>query len=239
MTAKISKNHELLLVTENNKSIHYSSVDYIHIGPHNEAWAEEVIAKSSFVERWLAEKDNHILQLIPYVICVAENGKVFSYRRKSGGETRLEGKRSIGIGGHVNSDDKAYVKPKNLTLDSRIEEELSKTMTPNSWDVVLNGAVREINEEVGLDEDYIRKNLVEVGTMYTPTDGSEKRTQAPKVGEVHLGIIYKLTVPEDMMLSPDEGMIEPGFIDPYSLDTDDFEFWSQLVLGNLDKIKTL
>ncbi len=233
------KDHELVFVTENNRTIHYNDGDYIHIGSHDEAWTDEVMSKSSFIDRWLAEKDNTIVQFIPYIVCMREDGRIFSYRRKSGGETRLEGKRSIGIGGHVNSDDKPFEGSPSSDLDKQLQADLSKVTTPNTWDIVLNGAIREACEELSLERDYVRDHLIEVGTMYTPTDGSEKRTQAPKVGEVHLGIVYKLTIPDTTTLRPDEGMIQPGFLDDLNLDLNDFEYWSQLVIQNIEEINKI
>jgi predicted NUDIX family phosphoesterase len=59
--------------------------------------------------RWLprpeAENDPTHKQLIPYVV-LRWRGQVFHYRRgRSGGESRLHALRSLGIGGHICSDD--------------------------------------------------------------------------------------------------------------------------------------
>jgi predicted NUDIX family phosphoesterase len=230
--AKNLRDYELVLVTSNEPSVHYAANDYIHIGPHNEAWTHEVISRSSFVERWLAEKDKAILQFIPYIICY-DDDDIFTYSRKSCGEERLEGKRSLGIGGHVNIYDK------HLAV-SNIETELDKINTQNSWDIILNGAVREASEELDIAELYVRENLVQVGTMYTPNDGTEQKdgdvTTLAKVSEVHMAIIYKLKVPRETTIKEDEGMINPEFISKDSIDKDKFEFWSQLIIDNIDRI---
>ncbi len=58
-----------------------------------------------FMPRSKAETDPSFKQLIPYVIIHAGN-KFLSYvRGKAGGEKRLVGNRSIGIGGHINPID--------------------------------------------------------------------------------------------------------------------------------------
>ncbi len=51
-----------------------------------------------------AETDPEFKQLIPYVV-LRYQGQVFHYQRGGGGEARLHAKRSIGLGGHICSDD--------------------------------------------------------------------------------------------------------------------------------------
>jgi predicted NUDIX family phosphoesterase len=58
-----------------------------------------------FLPRDLAEHDPTFKQLIPYLV-LRHAGRVFHYRRgAAGGEKRLTARRSVGIGGHVCSDD--------------------------------------------------------------------------------------------------------------------------------------
>ena len=62
----------------------------------------------SLQPRELVEDDPTYKQIIPYVILRhTEGAKVtyFSYRRDKGGESRLENKRSIGVGGHLSQED--------------------------------------------------------------------------------------------------------------------------------------
>ncbi len=59
----------------------------------------------SFRPRSLAETDPAYKQLIPYVL-LRHGARFFEYvRGKSGGETRLHHRRSVGIGGHIASTD--------------------------------------------------------------------------------------------------------------------------------------
>lgn len=220
----------MIFVTKNVPSIHYGASDYIHIEGHNEAWTEEILEGSSFVERWLAESDKKILQLIPYIICLDSDGNILSYRRKGGGEGRLEGRRSIGIGGHINDSDK-IIKGNNLT------EHLNKTKTENTWEIVICGAIRELEEELGLSPKYSRQGLKQVGTIFTPTNG-ENTSALPRVGEVHLGIIYTLGISNTITVKASEGLVEPAFL----LDTPDlseYELWSSMILDNIDTIKDI
>jgi len=60
-----------------------------------------------FMARSIAETDPNFKQIIPYAIFTHE-GRILSYiRGGKGGEKRLEAKRSIGIGGHMNDTDAA------------------------------------------------------------------------------------------------------------------------------------
>ncbi len=58
-----------------------------------------------FLPRDEAEQNPAFKQLIPYLV-LRHAGRVFHYRRgAAGGEKRLTARRSVGIGGHVCSDD--------------------------------------------------------------------------------------------------------------------------------------
>ncbi len=85
----------------------------------------------TYRNRQEAESDRRFKQLIPYVILVNED-RVLRYRRgRGGGETRLHGLYSIGIGGHISDED--------CDLFSRHEHGYSDGM----W--------REVKEEVAID----------------------------------------------------------------------------------------
>ena len=58
-----------------------------------------------YLNRSEAELDKRYKQLIPYVLILC-NGKILRYQRgKRGGETRLHGLYSVGIGGHISEED--------------------------------------------------------------------------------------------------------------------------------------
>ena len=58
-----------------------------------------------FIDRGAAEEDPSFKQLIPY--CLFKHGDRYLHyvRGKSGGESRLHAKGSVGIGGHINPVD--------------------------------------------------------------------------------------------------------------------------------------
>jgi len=105
---------------------------------------------TSYRPRDMMESDPSFKQLIPY--CIFKCGdQVFHYTRgKEQGEGRLHSKRSIGIGGHISSDDHAAV-------DSPY----------------LQGMRREIEEEVLVETPYqdrcvgmLNDDLTEVGKVH-------------------------------------------------------------------------
>ena len=58
-----------------------------------------------YLNRSEAEQDKRFKQLIPYVL-VFSQGRILRYRRgKGGGEARLHGLYSVGIGGHISEED--------------------------------------------------------------------------------------------------------------------------------------
>src|SRR5262245_66513838 len=58
-----------------------------------------------FVERERAERTPAWKQLIPYCVVAADERVLLMRRRAKGGEARLYGKLSIGVGGHINPID--------------------------------------------------------------------------------------------------------------------------------------
>jgi predicted NUDIX family phosphoesterase len=108
----------------------------------------------SYRPRDAMERDPSFKQLIPYVVFrwTAPSGEVqlFQYTRGRGqGEQRLHSKRSIGIGGHISSDD------------------------ASAASVYEEGMRRELAEEVRIDTPYrahlaglINDDLTEVGKVH-------------------------------------------------------------------------
>jgi predicted NUDIX family phosphoesterase len=63
------------------------------------------LPKLTYLNRSEAEHDFSHKQLIPYVLIIC-NGKILRYQRgKGGGEKRLHGLFSVGIGGHISQED--------------------------------------------------------------------------------------------------------------------------------------
>lgn len=97
------------------------------------------------------EKNTKYKQIIPYTI-IKKDDKIFVYERlNSGGESRLHNKLSIGVGGHMNCEDKDLQWGEILlkNLDRELNEELSITCKkmPN-LDII--GMINDDEDEVGL-----------------------------------------------------------------------------------------
>jgi predicted NUDIX family phosphoesterase len=96
----------------------------------------------TFQPRATCELDPEFKQLIPYMV-LKHGDTLFHYQRgASGTEKRLQAKRSVGIGGHISTDDAA-----------------------GGDDPYRTGLLRELQEEVQLDQPYQERVL---GFIYDP-----------------------------------------------------------------------
>jgi len=95
--------------------------------PQPERILEAIFAPgvATFLKRSLAESDPRFKQLVCYVVLRA-GGSIFHYCRSAkAGETRLAGRRSLGVGGHLNAED-AGDRVGRQWLDRAIQRELSE-----------------------------------------------------------------------------------------------------------------
>ncbi|MDS3878734.1 NUDIX domain-containing protein [Staphylococcus hominis] len=98
------------------------------------------------------EEDPSYKQLISYCLLENENDEILVYQRLSGGgEERLHGQSSVGVGGHMN----------NIVGADSINE------------VLRVNAQRELNEEVGLSEDR-SQNIEYIGFINDDTNAVGK-----------------------------------------------------------------
>lgn len=98
------------------------------------------------------EEDPSYKQLISYCLLENENDEILVYQRlNGGGEERLHGQSSVGVGGHMN----------NVVGADSINE------------VLRVNAQRELNEEVGLSEDR-SQNMEYIGFINDDTNAVGK-----------------------------------------------------------------
>ncbi|TRM00440.1 NUDIX domain-containing protein [Staphylococcus hominis] len=98
------------------------------------------------------EEDPSYKQLISYCLLENENDEILVYQRLSGGgEERLHGQSSVGVGGHMN----------NVVGADSINE------------VLRVNAQRELNEEVGLSDDR-SQNMEYIGFINDDTNAVGK-----------------------------------------------------------------
>lgn len=112
---------------------------------HVSKFRESVAGKAFFMDREKAETDPTHKQVIPYTIVQNIHSKrILAYKRtKKGGEGRLHNKWSIGIGGHINPQDRTPKEPEYMTA-----------------------MVRELKEEIGVTDG--RASII--GVLYDPSN---------------------------------------------------------------------
>jgi predicted NUDIX family phosphoesterase len=104
-----------------------------------------VARESRYFDRAVAEEDPFHKQLIPYVV-VRDGERVFLMERTdAGGDRRLHGKASIGVGGHLNPVDEGD-DPLMAGLRREWEEELVADWSP---DFRLVGLLNDDSNPVG------------------------------------------------------------------------------------------
>jgi len=97
------------------------------------------------------EQDPSFKQLIPYVIFRHQdaNGQtlLFQYTRGKGqGEARLHAKRSVGVGGHISSDDASAASAYEEGMRRELEEEV---IIETPYRSQLAGLINDDETEVG------------------------------------------------------------------------------------------
>ncbi len=179
------------------------------VGSEAEEFAKQLLAPEhlSYMDRAAAELDPRFKQVIPYTV-IRKGNLVFRYQRtKQGGEGRLHGKWSVGVGGHINP------------CDGAVDEEQSYQRAV--W--------RELNEEVSFENDEVRR------TITLPIRGLLYETSSP-VGRVHFGIVHELKVGFDWKWDlRDEALANGEFVPIYELkrSQDDYETWSRMVIDSI------
>jgi predicted NUDIX family phosphoesterase len=154
------------------------------------------------------EQDPSFKQFIPYVIFrhVDDAGvvRVFQYTRGGGqGEARLHAKRSVGVGGHISTED--------------------ATDAATHHDVYREGLLRELAEEVIIDTDYREQCVGLINDDETPVGQVH-------LGVVHIyDVDQPLVRPREADIL-DAGFRPVAEI---LADLDRFESWSQIVVRAL------
>lgn len=125
-----------------------------------------------WVERPVAEKNFNYKQLIPYVLLQRADGKFACYQRH-GTETRLHGKWSAGVGGHIDEPDKQD--SLKATLETGMLRELGEELENfDRTKISLSylGIINEIESEVG----HVHLGIVYIAKCeenYEPKPASE------------------------------------------------------------------
>ena len=107
----------------------------------------DLIAREGrFLARPVAEESPEYRQIIPYV-AIVRGDEVFATRRlNKGGESRLHGRVSLGVGGHINEIDRADGQWLMNCLRREIEEEVD---IADYGTLTLRGLINDSGDAVG------------------------------------------------------------------------------------------
>ncbi len=162
-----------------------------------------------FVPRESAEKDFTLKQLIPYVLIVSEGKVLFYVRGKKSGETRLQLKGSVGVGGHINPVDEDLFQQGDLR---------------KIYDAAV---VREVREEVRVEGVASQKI---VGLIND--DSSE-------VGKVHIGVVHLWELKNGKVEKAESVITRLEFLKPEEILSSkdvDVESWSRFCLEKFNEL---
>jgi predicted NUDIX family phosphoesterase len=184
-----------------------------------------------FVERRWAEQDSELKQLIPYTVVASDSSVLLLRRLAAGGEPRLHGKLSIGVGGHINPRDTVSENATNgPATGSASSPATGNTPAGSNGDLLAAAALRELEEEVSLPE---RPEISVVGMV---------NDESNPVGSVHLGVVYVARLSKPEVAIRETSQLEGDFvpIDELKRIAADgesrMETWSQLLCDQLDEV---
>ena len=163
------------------------------------------------------EEDPSFKQLIPYVLFRWTDDKgtihVFQYQRGGGmGEARLHAKFSVGVGGHISSDD--------VETSNNARKGGAGNDSPHAHHIYRSGMQRELAEEVAIDTAYDETVVGLINDDETP------------VGRVHLGVVHLCDVAEPRVTPREADVLNAGFqpVNEILQRLDQFETWSQIAI---------
>lgn len=163
----------------------------------------------SYRPRGQMEEDPSFKQLIPYVLFrYAEAGgsvRLFSYQRgASGGERRLVAKRSVGVGGHISTED-------------------AQRSAATGASVYREGLARELAEEVRIDTPYRETVVGLINDEETPVGRVH-------LGVVHLFDVESPGVSPNESSLADARFVP---VEEILAELDHYESWSQIAMRAL------
>ena len=178
------------------------------LSPETDRYLPQFLSEENnfFMLRDLAEDDPSHKQIIPYAI-FHHDGKFLHYvRGKKSGEQRLAAKGSIGIGGHINTEDAEA---------SSLER-----------DTYMTGVDREMNEELVIGAPYQQRIVALLN------DDSNEVGQV-HLGVVHL---FELQSPEVSANEAAISELEFLSHDELRARRDQLETWSQICVDGFEQL---
>ncbi len=174
-----------------------------------------------------AEHDEAWLQPIPYLVLRNPAGQIWCYQR-SGGDARLDGRCSCGVGGHVDLQDaEPALHEVNFDSSLRNPDKGYKAFSSINPQLTLQRALlREVAEELDA-------GAADLGPL--KFQGLIYEGLTP-VGRVHLGVLFGAQWLPEHAPQPvaGEALRGLGFQDASSIASNpQFELWSRLAARNL------
>jgi len=162
------------------------------------------------------EEDYRYKQLVAYNVVRSANSYLTYKRTEKSSESRLWRKYSLGIGGHINVEDKAQV-----TLFSTNNKKTMNFFTRTVW--------RELEEEIKIDMHARSEPRL---VCFINDDSND-------VGKVHFGLVWLLEVERPGAVKGKKGLTELRFCDIETLEKNKtyFETWSQLLIDHISSGK--
>jgi len=132
-----------------------------------------ILTHHSFRERALVEEDPSFKQIIPYVVVRHEDRFLLAQRTSRQTESRLHGKLSIGIGGHIN-DTESFLPGQNV-VEAGLERELEE-------EIHLHGQRRSLTLAGIISDDSTPVGQVHLGLVFVlETDRPEFTVNEPEL----------------------------------------------------------
>ena len=185
-------------------------------------WTAAIRSRGFFLERRHAELDAGFKQVIPYTLVVHGDEVLLLTRLGKGGEARLHGKLSIGVGGHIN--------PVDLDGPGHAPATLAPGAAPARADVLDAGCRRELEEEI------------EIRCPYTLSAVGIINDDSSDVGSVHFGLVNVARCETKDVAIRETDMLEGSFVNVAALreiargQPGRFETWSALIVDRLDDV---
>lgn len=146
------------------------------------------------------ERDPRYKQIIPYVVALDPRGPQVGCYQRKGSEKRLHGRASVGLGGHVTRED-------------------GRAASNDLASVLDQGLRRELSEEFEVLPDPYQLTF----------RGIINEEESP-VGEVHLGLVFRMDVTTPESLRPGAELQGFQWIPLSQADRQPLELWSRLAL---------
>jgi predicted NUDIX family phosphoesterase len=186
-------------------------------------WTDTIRSRGFFLERRFAELDASFKQIIPYTLVVHGDEVLLLKRLGKGGEARLHGKLSIGVGGHINPVD---LQPAGAGPAAAAP---GAGMLAGS-DVLDAGCRRELEEEIA------------IRCPYTLEPAGIINDDSSDVGSVHFGLVNVARCETRDVAIRETDVLEGSFVHVSALreiaraEPGRFETWSALIVDRLDVV---